>query len=177
MKVKKKSKLLSVLLAVVMLLSALPLTAFAAPASDIPTDMLNNAYLDALAYTGYDVQSLKNDGRIFKKYGSALEGSGVLSGITYDNSYRCSGLETVSAGTATGVAPDISKFRQNGLCCASYTSYVYFNYLPNIAGIDTSGITLPDNLRSASSWNSAANSWVSTGKARRISFSQNSNGE
>lgn len=66
--------------------------------------------------------------------------------------------------------------RSIALCCASYTSYVYFNYLPNIAGIDTSGITKPDNLRSASSWNNAANGWISSGKARRISFSQNANG-
>lgn len=171
MKVKNKTKLLSVLLALVMLFSALPLSVFAAPASDIPADMLNNVYLDALAYTGYDVQAIKNDGRIFKKYGSALEGSGILSGITYDYSYQCSGLETTSSGI-----PDISKFQQNGLCCASYTSYVYFNYLPNVAGVDTSGVTRPNNLRSASSWNDAANGWVSSGKARRISFSQNANG-
>lgn len=171
MKVKKKSKLLSIVLAIVMLFSVLPFSAFAAPAPDIPTDMLNNIYLDALAYTGYDVQALKTDGRIFKKYGSSLEGSSILSGITYDNSYRCSGLETTSGGV-----PDISKFRQNGLCCASYTSYVYFNYLPHVAGIDTSGIAKPDNPRSASSWNNAANSWISSGKARRISFTQNANG-
>lgn len=172
MKVKKKSKLLAVLLAVVMILSAMPFTAFAAPASDIPKDMLNNAYLDALAYTGYDVQSQKTDGTIFKKYGYQMEGSSVLSGITYDNSYRCSGLETTS-----GNKPDISKFRQNGLCCASYVSYVYFNYLPHAAGIDTSKISRPDNLRSASSWSDAADGWVSSGKARRIGFMQNtSNG-
>lgn len=171
MKVKKKTRLLSVLLAVVMLFSVLPLSVFAAPASDIPKDMLNNAYLDALAYTGYNVQAQKTDGTIFKSYGYKLEGSSILSGITYDNSYRCSGLETTSGGV-----PDMAKFRQNGFCCASYVSYVYFNYLPNVAGIDTTKITKPDNPRSASSWNNAANGWISSGKARRISFTQNANG-
>ncbi len=168
---KRKSKLLCLLLAMLIVFSVIPLHAFAAPASDILKDMLNNDYLDALAYTGYDVQTLKDDGRIFKKYGSALEGTAVLSGIGYDSSYRCSGLEKNSAGV-----PDIAKFRQNGLCCASYVSYVYFNYLTNIAGVDTSGISRPDNLCSTVSWNKAANGWVSSGKARRISFTQNANG-
>lgn len=105
---KRKSKLLCLLLAMLIVFSVIPLHAFAAPASDILKDMLNNDYLDALAYTGYDVQTLKDDGRIFKKYGSALEGTAVLSGIGYDSSYRCSGLEKNSAGV-----PDIAKFRQN----------------------------------------------------------------
>ena len=162
---------MAALLAVILLLSTLPLTAMAAPASDIPEEMLNNVYLDALEYTGYKVQSQKNDGTIFKVYGSRLEGSSVLSGITYDNSFVCTGLETIPAGT-----PDIAKFRQHGLCCASYTSYVYFNYLPNVAGVDTSSLVRPSNYKSAGSWNTAANGWVSSGDARRISFSQNADG-
>lgn len=48
-----------------------------------------------LAYTGYKVQAQKDDGTIFKKYGYQLEGSSILSGITYD--YTCNGLETTSA--------------------------------------------------------------------------------
>lgn len=168
---KTYSRLLCLLMAVLMLLSAFPATVFAAPSSDIPSEMLNNDFLDALAYTGYDVKSQKNDGTIFKKYGYMLEGSSILSGIGYDHNYVCSGLETSSG------KPNISKFRQNGLCCASYTSYVYFNYLPNVAGVDTSDIKRPDNLRAAASWNNAANDWISSGKARRIGFSQSSNGD
>lgn len=172
MSVKKKrfSKLLCLFMAVLMLLSVFPATVLATPASDIPSEMLDNDYLDALAYTGYDVQSQKKDGTIFKKYAYMLAGSSVLSGIHYDSSYTCSGLETASG------KPNISKFKQSGLCCASYISYVYFNYLPNIAGKDTSDISRPDNLRAAASWSNAANSWVSAGKARRIGFSQSSNG-
>ena len=52
---KKKlsfKKWLSMLLTAVMLVAALPISAFAAPASGIPANMLDNVYLDALAYTG-----------------------------------------------------------------------------------------------------------------------------
>ena len=64
---KKKlsfKKWLSMLLTAVMLVAALPISAFAAPASGIPANMLDNVYLDALAYTGYNVQAQKDDGTI-----------------------------------------------------------------------------------------------------------------
>ena len=51
-----RKKLLSLLLALVMVLSAFPISAFAAPASDIPDKMLDNPIVRALAYTGYNVQ-------------------------------------------------------------------------------------------------------------------------
>lgn len=152
----------------------IPATVFAAPASDIPDEMLDNVYLDALAYTGYQVQAQKNDGTIYKTYGSRASayGSNISYGLT---KY---GTETVTkSGTATGLAPDIAGFESSGLCCASYVSYVYYNYLPNIAGIDTSDVAKPSNPRSASSYNTAANAWVNAGTARRISFTQSSNGD
>ena len=171
---KKGKKLISMLLAVVMALSIMPMSAFAAANSNIPDEMLDNVYLDALAYTGYNVQSQINDGTIYVKYGSSVSAS-VRSNITYDTTP--SGLETVSdSSTVTGLAPNIARFESYGLCCASYVSYVYYNYLPNIAGVDTSGVEAPDNPRSASSYNTAANEWVSNGTARRISFTQNSDG-
>lgn len=167
---KKNSKrLLASLLAVVMIVAALPMSALAAPAADIPEKMLNNPYLDALAYTGYGVQTQKDNGTIFKKYGYQLEGSSILSGITYG--YTSSGLETDSSGR-----PNISAFKSGGLCCASYVSYVYFNYLPHVAGIDVSDVPRPGNYRSASSLSAAADGWVSAGLSRRISFVQNSDG-
>lgn len=125
---------------------------------------------NALAYTGYDVQGQKNDGTIFKVFSNAAPAS-VRSNIGYGTGPA--GTETVTkAGTATGLAPDIAKFESNGLCCASYVSYVYFNYLPNIAGIDTSGIIKPTNYRSPVAYDTLASSWVSAGTGRRISFSQ-----
>ena len=168
---KKKlsfKKWLSMLLTAVMLVAALPISAFAAPASGIPANMLDNVYLDALAYTGYNVQAQKDDGTIFIKTGNSVSSS-IRSGIGYGTGP--SGLETDASG-----APDIARFRANGLCCSSYISYVYYNYLPNVAGIDTSFVPRPANLRSSSAYNTAANGWVQSGKARRISFTQNANG-
>ena len=173
-KSKTHSRILSMLLAMLMIISMIPTSVFAAPASDIPDEMLDNVYLDALEYTGYKVQAQKNDGTIFKKYGSSATayGSNISYGLT---KY---GTETVTkSGTATGLAPDISGFESSGLCCASYVSYVYYNYLPNIAGISTSYVAKPSNPRSASSYNTAANDWVSAGNARRISFTQDSDGD
>lgn len=171
---KLSSHFLSLFLAMLMIVSMIPATVFAAPASDIPDEMLDNVYLDALAYTGYQVQAQKNDGTIYKTYGSRASayGSNISYGLT---KY---GTETVTkSGTATGLAPDIAGFESSGLCCASYVSYVYYNYLPNIAGVNTSDVAKPSNPRSASSYNTAANAWVNAGTARRISFTQSSNGD
>ena len=168
---KKKfsfKKWLSMLLTAVMLVAALPISAFAAPASGIPANMLDNVYLDALAYTGYNVQAQKDDGTIFIKTGSSVSAS-IRSGIGYGTGP--SGLETNSGG-----APDIARFRSNGLCCASYVSYVYYNYMPNVAHINTATVPCPSNPRSATAYNTAANGWVDSGKARRISFTQSSDG-
>ena len=54
---KFTSRILSMLLAVLMLISMMPTSVFAAPASDIPAEMLDNVFLDALEYTGYKVQA------------------------------------------------------------------------------------------------------------------------
>ena len=63
------------LLALVMVLSAFPISAFAAPASDIPDKMLDNPIVRALAYTGYNVQKQKDNGTIYQTghYGGALK--------------------------------------------------------------------------------------------------------
>lgn len=115
-KKKLSSRFLSLFLAVLMIASMIPTTVFAAPASDIPSEMLDNVYLDALAYTGYGVQAQKNDGTIFKTYGSRATAYG--SDISYGLVKY--GTETVTkSGTATGLAPDIAGFESSGLCCAS----------------------------------------------------------
>lgn len=165
-----KSKILSIFISILIILSVMPFSALAAPASDIPAEMLDNAFLDALAYTGYNVQAQKNDGSIFIKYTGAVSAS-IRSNIGYGTGPA--GTETISkSGTATGKAPDIAKFEASGLCCASYVSYVYFNFLPNIAGIDTSDITKPTNYRLAAAYDTLASTWISSGTGRRISFSQ-----
>lgn len=163
-------KLLIAVIALIMLVSALPLSA--APAADVPVKMLDNIYLDALTYTGYKTDVQKADGSIFKTY-SGNTPMPVRSGIGYGTGP--SGLETVSAGNKTGKAPDIARFKANGLCCASYVSYVYYNYLPNIARMDVSKIPQPANPRSPISYNSAVENWVRSGGARRIAFTQGTN--
>lgn len=167
-------QLLSITLVILMIMAAVPLSAFAAPAAGISKEMLDNDFVDALQYTGYDVQAQKNDGTIFVKVGSAVPAS-IRSDISYG--IGPSGLETVvDKSTSSGLAPDIEKFEKSGLCCASYVSYVYFNYLPNIAGIDTTYVKAPPNPRSAQSYYDTANDWVSGKKARKITFKQNSDG-
>ena len=166
----KLFKLIITALAAVLVLSALPLSA--APAADIPSKMLDNIYLDALTYTGYKTDAQKADGSIFKTYSGNAPAS-VRSGIGYGTGL--SGLETVAAGNKTGKAPDIARFKANGLCCASYVSYVYYNYLPNIARMDVSKIPQPANPRSPISYNSAVENWVRSGGARRIAFTQGTN--
>lgn len=170
-------KLLAVILAVISVFSTIPVTVFAAPASDIPDEMLDNVYLDALAYTGYDVQGLKDNGQIFKKYGSMVADS-ILSNISYDTGFANEGTETVvNVSTVSGKAPNLARFEKYGLCCASYCSYVYFNYLPNIAGVDTSDYIRPTNLKSSGAWSTAAEKWVESGLAREIKFKQSSDGK
>ena len=89
---KFTSRILSMLLAVLMLISMMPTSVFAAPASDIPAEMLDNVFLDALEYTGYKVQAQRDDGTIFKKYSGGA--TAYLSKISYGlNKY---GTETVA---------------------------------------------------------------------------------
>ena len=157
---------------ILVILASSLLNLSAAPAADIPAKMLDNIYLDALTYTGYKTDAQKADGSIFKTYSGNAPAS-VRSGIGYGTGP--SGLETVAAGNKTGKAPDIARFKANGLCCASYVSYVYYNYLPNIARMDVSKIPQPANPRSPISYNSAVENWVKSGGARRIAFTQGTN--
>lgn len=157
---------------IMVILASSLLNLSAAPAADIPSKMLDNIYLDALTYTGYKTDVQKADGSIFKTYSGNAPAS-VRSGIGYGSGP--SGLETVAADNKTGKAPDIVKFKANGLCCASYVSYVYYNYLPNIARMDVSKIPQPANPRSPISYNSAVENWVRSGGARRITFTQGAN--
>ncbi len=165
---------LALLMCMVMLFAALPLSALAAPNANIPKEMLDNVFLDALAYTGYDVAAQKKDGTIFVKYSSATPDA-VLSNIGYGTGPT--GFETVNdSSTVSGKAPNIAKFEAGGLCCATYISYVYYNYLPNIAGIDTSSASRPSNASSASSYNTEVEEWIKNGVARKISFTQDADG-
>lgn len=132
--------------------------------TDIYTNLDNNVFMDALLYTGYNMSKHRADGMMWQYVPSADKaGLGYLSNITYGGG--SSGYETDSNGK-----PDIAYFERNDLVCASYVSYVYFNYLPNVAGIDTSPLTQPSNSLSASSWYVAAQDWVEKGYSEYIPF-------
>lgn len=177
MKTKKKfSKVISALLAAVMLLCAMPMSAFAAPASDLPSNMVDHSILRALEYTGYNVQAQKNDGTLYQSgsYGSRTPSS-ILSDIHYGTS--TSGRETVTdSSTPTGKAPDIATFESKGLCCAAFVSYYVLNYLPNIEGSDTQFIADAINATGMNSqavitWQTALNKLANEGKIEKIGTS------
>ena len=181
MKHKKRlhTRLLSVFLVLLLLMTAMPfsaITASAAPASDLPDNMVDSAILRALEYTGYDVQKQKNDGTLYQygSYGSRTP-SAILSNITYNGTP--SGQETVAdSSTVTGKAPNIARFEQYGLVCASFVTYFICNYLPNIEGADTQFITDAVNATGMNSqavvtWQTALNKLANEGKIEKIGTS------
>ncbi|MDE5993971.1 MAG: hypothetical protein K2G60_00510, partial [Oscillospiraceae bacterium] len=110
-------------------------------------------FLDALKYTGYDVSQFTVNGK---------SGANVTkrSKIGY-NASGATGLEM------SGGKPNISAFENSGMCCASYATYVYFNYLPNVYGLDTSFLAKPSNGRSTAAWYTACEKWVKDGVAKK----------
>ena len=133
-------------------------------------DIEDNVFLDALAYTGYNIEKHRADGLMWE-YVLAAEkrGKGWLSPISYGGG--STGLETTEEGL-----PDLKKFQRGGLVCASFASYVYFNYLPNVAGIDTSSLKIPDRTPSAQSFYLAAQQWLKEGYTRNIAFTAENRG-
>ncbi len=127
-------------------------------------DIENNVFLDALVYTGYNLEKHRSDGNMWIYIlASQKRGLGYLSKISYGGG--SSGYETA------GGKPDLSAFQKGGLVCASYATYVYFNYLPNIAGIDTSSLARPTRSTCADDWYQAAKQWVKKGYSKTIPFS------
>jgi len=127
-------------------------------------DVNNNIFLDALAYTGYNIDKHREDGYMWKYVLRADKpGRGWLSNITYGAG--CSGYETTAEGL-----PDIGAFEDGGLVCATYFAYVYFNYLPNVVGIDTSCLLKGEPSYSADAWLNACRQWVADGYSREVGF-------
>lgn len=127
------------------------------------TDIDDNIFMDSLIYTGYNINKHRSDGKMWTYILSANKrGMGYLSKITYGGG--SSGYETANG------KPNIKYFEKHGLVCASYVTYVYFNYLPNVAGIDTSMLARPTRPTSANDWYQAAKKWVSDGYTKRIGF-------
>ena len=127
-------------------------------------DIVSNIFTDALVYTGYNLNKHNADGLRWT-YILARDKAhrGWLSNIGYGGG--CSGYETTDQGL-----PNIKRFEQGGLVCASYVTYVYFNYLPNVLGIDTSMLTKPQDAWNADHWYDAALDWVKKGYSEHIGF-------
>lgn len=130
----------------------------------------NNVFLDALRYCGYNLDKHRADGLMWQYIlWTQKRAKGWLSNITYGGG--CTGYETTADGK-----PDIARFEKGGLVCATYAAYVYFNYLPNVAGIDTSSLPKPDKSYSANDWYIAAKKWISLGFSTSIPFRASSSG-
>ena len=118
-----------------------------------PENMENNIFWDSLVYTGYNMNKHIADGLMWEYIlAECKREKGWLSNIGYAGGSL--GYETTADGK-----PDIEFFERNGLVCASYIAYVYFNYLPNVCGID-----------SANDWYIACKKWVEDGYSRTIDF-------
>lgn len=126
----------------------------------------NNIFMDSLVYTGYKLDYHRSLGKMWTYIPAASKrGMGILSNISYDYDGGTSGYETNANGK-----PDIAFFEKGDLVCASYVTYVYFNYLPNVAGIDTSSLTRPNKSYSANDWYIAAKDWIKKGYSSAIPF-------
>ncbi|MBR6509442.1 MAG: hypothetical protein IKT38_02415 [Clostridia bacterium] len=132
-------------------------------------DIDNNVFMDSLIYTGYNINKHRSDGLMWQYVlASQKRGKGWLSKISYAGG--STGYETANG------KPNIAHFERGGLVCASYVTYVYFNYLPNVAGIDTSSLTRPADPKLANSWYIAAQDWVKKGYSKYIDFTYNVTG-
>lgn len=130
------------------------------------TNIENNIFMDSLVYTGYKLDYHRSLGKMWTYIPAASKrGMGILSNISYDYDGGTSGYETNANGK-----PDIAFFEKGDLVCASYVTYVYFNYLPNVAGIDTSSLTRPNKSYSANDWYIAAKDWINKGYSSAIPF-------
>ncbi len=127
-------------------------------------DIASNIFTDSLVYTGYNLTKHNNSGlRWTYILASQKRSKGWLSKIGYGGG--STGYETTADGK-----PDIKYFEKRGLVCASFVSYVYYNYLPNVAGIDTSMLTRPNDSKNAHDVYNAALNWVKKGYSELIPF-------
>ena len=129
-------------------------------------DMDKNPFMDSLEYTGYNLAKHRADGEMWNYVlASTKRGRGWLSKISYDYDGGTTGYEVNEEGK-----PDIEFFEKNDMVCATYISYVYFNYMGNFMGIDVSGIEKPEKPELANSWYHTAKRWVEAGYSKQITY-------
>ncbi len=129
-----------------------------------PENIENNIFWDSLVYTGYNIQKHIDDGLMWEYILANYKSDyGWLSEIGYAGGSF--GYETTEEGL-----PDIEFFNKHGLVCASYIAYVYFNYIPNVVGINVDCLQKPEIAYSAQDWYKACQKWVEDGYSRTIDF-------
>lgn len=178
---KKLSRFTAAFLSLLTAFSIVPTATITASAQTIYTtnasldskEVKRNVYLDALGYLGYKV----NDSNMFSTEGSYGDNNtenwldthrvNLRSSVYYDSDCALTGTETTSG------KPNVSKFENTGLCCASYVSYVFFNYLKNVRNVDLVSqgtLSAPDNYKSTSSWNKMLETKANEGKIKKVDF-------
>lgn len=146
---------------------------------NLPDEMIESYVAKSVTYLGYKTAKHIKAGSYMQDYAT-----GPRTPVAYRSKIRYgggpSGQETVKdKSTVTGRAPNVKKFEAQGMCCASFVSYYYLNYLPNIAGVNTSYIKNAIkksgmSSQSCASWEWAAKYLVKKGKAKVVDRSSRS---
>ena len=146
---------------------------------DTPDELLESYISKSVTYLGYKTKAQIKAGSYMQDWATGPRTPmRFRTGIGYGGGP--SGQETVkSSKTISGKAPNVKKFKQQGMCCASFVSYYYLNYLPNIVGVDTSYIKKAIKKsgcgsQSCASWEWAAKYLVKKGKAKVVDRSNRS---
>ena len=126
------------------------------------SNLYNNHLLDAMEYLGVNIEWLKENNLLYTWASTSpafLKAGGTGGKVPgYDNlrypsnvswyirynaggpyhpEYNINGVSLGDETTAEGL-PDIEYFQAHGWPCNAFPNYYYFNYLPNVAGVDTS---------------------------------------
>ena len=177
---KKLSRFTAAFLSLLTAFSIVPTAAITASAQTIyttnasltDTSITKNVYLDALGYLGFNVTSDKmfdssgNLGNWYHSYREQLNTESI--GYDYDYDYGTEGIEE------TNGKPNVSFFESNDMCCASYVSYVLFNYMKNIKGVDLiqkGVLKAPSSYQTVSSWRTMLDNQVASGEIKDVTKS------
>lgn len=148
----------------------------------LPSELTDNSVLRAMSWLGYDVNGQIANGDLYSVYGAFELSEKYRSKIFYDEEgvYGLEGNDTVSDPTSpTGKSPALDKFKKRGLICASFTTYYYLNYLPNVEGVDMSWmqqafdryISGGYHYRAVLTWDLAFKNLANQGKVTKIGTS------
>ena len=171
-KTKLRSRVVAMMLSLLTVLSVVPSVSMtASAATKIPkitesTPLKDNPYMQALFAVGFDKNGWRkytSDNGTCKLFDYSLWDSFESNvwtnkkGILYDSDFDSSanGLDPKVTSSTTSESLIKGFNDKGGLCCASFVSYVIFNYLPN-KGYDISRYGKASeisDLSNVDSWN------------------------